>query len=666
MPRNKRNRILSPIGPISGIAPRTMPTPKQPGVQTKTERSKLISTPRKRRAALSAAAPEIVALQSSPTEQSDLASSPYSVVGSIPSEATEPPCFPSAKDLVQVSELNHPLASPEDICEDQSGRHPLISLPRECGKDPNFAGIHSGQNAPMPSCQGEGPLYLGAQGTLFHSPGESNSDSNYDHKRNNPSPFHPGVQAPANFGNQPGEVSLEVSTGQLSRLGFPTGNEGSGLRTRVPSGSAQPRAGTGVSTHRDPTGLISSENELIVDHSEETPGLASQTCPQATPEITYQTGSLTHLLQPVHGMLREPPGDLASSPVFTPSGKNPSPRGVFLQMEDIPRETYQFEAEWPNPFPSATLNLDALGKYSPQMPLFHGVPSSGIASPGMASEVHSFGQAAPDSQPTPYRNLFPIISPSSGYSSIESCALTGQPCAPIGKRGLQDYEGSVGESEDQDVILLNSHAGVFSDFPTGHGTIHSAPAIRKCEWVDISDPGGEEDGEEAHQNLPRSWWKASAFSSPLEALNEPVDEEILRGNDTAYKHSEDLCKLLNAPSYQAIDSIPGVGQSWCRIKLPVVTFRGPWQDIPNPDEDAMSGKYYGQILYSWTPSKRPPIQPNLPGLTALCLPVSNGTAAMPERHQQVAKPLSIIERRMAKQRAGVRKSSRTKNPSLKM
>ncbi|RPB01711.1 hypothetical protein L873DRAFT_1802941 [Choiromyces venosus 120613-1] len=207
---------------------------------------------------------------------------------------------------------------------------------------------------------------------------------------------------------------------------------------------------------------------------------------------------------------------------------------------------------------------------------------------------------------------------------------------------LGDCRGSSDEGEHQDMIPFDSYTEfLFNDSPE-------------------QDPGEDQGEEKVHENPPRNWSKAIVFSSSLEALNEHVDEEILRTNDIAHKHPEDIYKPPIIPPHEAGNTLDA-GQSWHKIKLPLVTFRGPWQDIPNPDKDAMGGKYYGQILYSWASQKHKPIKSGLAALTVRSLPTPNGMPTIPQDQQPVVKPMSVIERRMARQRTGVRKSSRAKN-----
>jgi len=521
----------------------------------------------------------------------------------------------------------------------------------------------------MPPCQSAGLLHSGAQRTLCHSPDESNIHSSYDHKQNSLSPFYPSVGAPANFVGWPSGVPLEVPTPQLSQPGLSTDSGRPEVKNQELSRSTQLGVRSGASVHLGQSAPISSDSTLVLHHSEEASDRAVEACERAAPEITHQRNPISLLLQRFHGTPIEAPDDLVFTPASTSTGSNQSP-GVFLQMEDIPNETYHFEGEWLNPSPSAVLSFDSLAKDSPPMPFCHGIPFPGSVSLysqgwGTRAEAHLSEKATPGSQSTPYSNLSSIISPQGEYPSSEFSVLTGQAWAPISMKGIEDYRGPSNGGEGQVMRPSNSYAGVFANCSAEHGTVYSTPTIKKCKWLNISSLGGEEDGKEVYGNLPYNWRKASVFSSPLEALNKPVDEELLRRNDIAHKHPEDPHRPLDIPPCKASNAMPDIDQSWRKIKLPLVTFRGPWQDIPNPDEDAMGGKYYGEILYSWA---SPELKPNNPGpatLTARGLPTSNSTSTIPGGQRQRVKPLSIIERRMARQRAGVRKSSRAKNPPPK-
>ncbi|PUU74613.1 hypothetical protein B9Z19DRAFT_1068081 [Tuber borchii] len=673
MSGNKRNKMSSgPIGPILDIAPTTNPGPKRARVGAKTEGSNLISTPSERRAALQASTPEIDASGGSPTQQLDPGPSPHSVIGSILSETTYPPCFPLAEKVEQTSGLSNPQASPEHIYRGQSNYNLPRSPPSEFEADKNFfEEIYSGQNAPMPPCQSAGSLHPGAQRTLCHSPDESNVHSSYDYKQNSLSPLYPSVGVPANFVNRPSGVPLEVPAAQLSQLGLSTDSGRPEVKNQELSGSTQLGVPSGASIHLGQSAPISSDSALMLHHSEETSNRAVRTCEQAAPEITYQKNPISLLLQPFHGTPIEAPDDLVSTSAFTSTGSNQSP-GVFLQnlMEDIPSEAYHFEGEWLNPSPSAVLGFDSLAKDSPPMPFCHGIPFPGSVSLdsqgwGKRAEAHLAEKATLGSQSTPYSNLSSIISPRGEYSSSEFSVLTGQAWAPISMKGLEDYGGPSNEGEGQVMRPSNSYAGVFANCSTEHGTVYSTPALKRCEWLNISGLGGEGDGKEVYGDLPYNWGEASVFSSPLEALNKPVDEELLGRNEVAHKHSKDLHRPLDIPPCKASNATPVIDQSWRKIKLPLVTFRGPWQDIPNPDEDAMGGKYYGEILYSWASPEHKPNHPGPASLTACSLPTSNSKSTIPKGKKQAVKPLSIIERRMARQRAGVRKSSRAKNPPPK-
>lgn len=637
---------------------------------SKTEGSNLIPTPSERRAALPASSPEIDASGGSPTQQLDPGPSPHSVIGSIISETTDPPCFPSAERVLQTSGLNNPQASPEHIYRGQSSRNLPRSAPSEFEADKNFfTEIHSGQNVPMTPCQSAGPLHSGAQRTLCYPPGESNVHSSYDHKQNSLSPFYPSVGAPANFVGRASGVPLEVPAAQLSQLGLSTDSGRTKVKNQELSGPAQLGVRSGASIHLGQTAPIGSDSSLILHHSEETSNRAVKTCEQVAPEITHQKNPMSLLLQPFHGTPIETPDDLISTPAFTSPGSNQSPE-VFLQMEDVPSETYHFEGEWLNPSPSAVLSFDSLAKDSLPKPFCHGIPFPGSVSLynqgwGTRAEAYLSQKATPGSQPTPYSSLSSIISQHGEYCSSGFGVLTGQAWAPISMKGLEDFGGPSNEGEGQVMRPSNSYAGVFANCSTEHGTVYSTPTIKRCKWLNISGLGGEEDGKEVYGNLPYNLWEASVFSSPLEALNKPVDEEILRRNDIAHKHSEDLHRLLDIPPCKASNAMPDIDQSWRKVKLPPVTFRGPWQDIPNPDEDAMGGKYYGEILYSWASPECKPKNPGPATLTTCSLPRSNRKSTRPEGQQQAVKPMSIIERRMARQRAGVRKSSRAKNPPPK-
>ena len=634
---------------------------------SKTEGSNLISTPSERRAALPASTPEIDASGGSPTQQLDPGPSTHSVIGSIISETTDPPCFPSAERVLQTSGLNDLQASPEHIYREQSSRNLLRSPPSEFGADKNFfAEIYSGQNAPMLPCQSAGPLHSGAQRTLCHSPDESNVHSSYDHKQNSLSPFHASVGAPANFVGRPSGVPLEVPAAQLSQPGLSTDSGRPEVKNQELSGSAQLGVRSRASIHLGLSTPISSDSILMLHHSEEISNRAVKTCEQAAPEITHQKNPMSLLLQPFHGTPIEAPDDLISTPAFTSTGSNQSP-GVFLQMEDIPRKAYYFEGEWLNPPPSAALTFGSLAKDSLPMPFCHGIPFPGGVSQGWGrrAEAYLSKKATPGSQSTPYSNISSIISQHGEYSSSEIGVLTGQAWAPISMKGLEDYGGPSNEGEGQAMRPSNSSAGVFANCSTEHGTIYSTPTTKRCKWLNVSGTGGKEDGKEVYGNLPYNLWEASVFSGPLEALNKPVDEEILRRNDIAHKHSEDPHRLLDIPLCKASNAMPDIDQSWRKVKLPLVTFRGPWQDTPNPDEDAMGGKYYGEILYSWASPEHKPSNPGPATLTTCRLPTSNSKSTRPEGQKQAVKPLSIIEKRMARQRAGVRKSSRAKNPPPK-
>ena len=640
---------------------------------SKTERSNLIATSRKRRAAPPTSTPEIAASEGSPTERSDPGSSTHSVIKPILRENTDPPCFPPGENLPLAPGQSNLQAPPEHIHKGQSSFSLPGSPPSGCGSSENLlAEIHPRQNAPTPPCPGVEPPDSGAQGTLCHSPGD-NAHASYDHEQNGLSSFDPGVRAPVNFvGRQSGDL-LEVPAGLLSPLGLSTGNGGPEVKTQEPPGSTQLGVRSGAPIHRGPSAPSSSESILARHHSEETSNLAVESCEQATPEITHPRNPMSLLLQPFHSTPREPPDDLVSTLAFASTGSNPSSR-VFLQMENISREVYRFGGEWLNSTPSSTpslvLSFDSPVESSPPMPFCQGATSPGSVSLHIQgwetrAEVHSSEKAAPASQSTPCSNLSSISSPYDECSSIGVSALTGQEWAPISIKGLEDYGGPSDQGEDQIMTPSKPHVGVFSNCSTENSTVYYTPAAGGRKWLNISGLEGEEGGEEVYWNPPHDWWEAGVFSYPLQALNKPVDEEILRRNDTARKHPEDVYKPLEIPPCQAGNTIPDTDQSWRKIKLPLVTFRGPWQDVPDPDEDAMGGKYYGEILYSCASPKQKPISAGLDTPTPGGLPISNSASTIPEGKQQAVKPLSIIERRMAKQRAGVRKSSRTKNPSLK-
>ena len=488
-----------------------------------------------------------------------------------------------------------------------------------------------------------------------------------DRKKNSLSPLYPNVRAPVNFVDGLSGYPLEVPAGPLSLLVLSTDNGRPEVKTQEPSGSTQLWVRCGTPVHRDRSSPISSESTPVRRRSEGASNLSVQSCEPATPEIAHPKNPMTLLLQPFHGSSREPPDDLVSTPTFTSTESNPSPR-VFLQMENKPREIYQFEGEWLNSTTSPVLSFDSPEESSPLMPLSHGVPFPWSVCLnnqdwGTRAKVQWSEESTPSSQSTPYSNLSSIASPYGESSPIRVSALAGKAWAPISMEGLEGYGGPSDQGEDQIMTPSNSHVRVFSNCSIEHGTVYYTPAVEGRKWIDISGPGGEE-GREVYWNLPYDWWEAGVFSSPLQELNKPVDEEILRRNDAAQKHSEDFYKPLDIRPCQESNTIPDTGQSWRKTKLPLVTFRGPWQDIPNPDEDALGGKYYGEILYSCASPKRKPIRTGLATPTPGGLAI-HGTSTIPEGQQQAVKPLSVIERRMAKQRAGVRKSSRTKNPPLK-